>query len=262
MFIIGELINGMYKQVGKAIKEKDKAFIQKLAQQQINAGADALDLNCGPASSDPVSDMLWLVEAVQEVAEVTLALDSTKPQAIEASLQAIHKKAIINSTSADSEKMDILIPMAVKYKASLIGLCLDKKGVPQDKDRRVELAATIVSACQEKGLSVEDLYLDPVILPVKFAQAQIKTVLEALREFKLLSEPVPKTVVGLSNISQGSHKQRSLINRTFVTMAMACDLDAAILDPLDKELMEALITAGLLLNRQIYCDSYLDAYKK
>jgi 5-methyltetrahydrofolate corrinoid/iron sulfur protein methyltransferase len=261
MFIIGELINGMYKDIGKAIKEKNKAVIQKCARDQVQAGADALDLNCGPASRDQVTDLKWLVETVQEAVDVTLALDSTKPGAIEEALKFTKKKAIINSTSADKEKLDILIPLAARNKTYLIGLALDKKGVPKDKDGRLELAATIVSACQEQGFPIDDLYLDPIVLPAKFAQNQLADVLISLKEFKIISEPAPKTVIGLSNVSQSSCN-RNLVNRTFLVMAAAYGLDAAILDPLDKDLMDALITSELILNKQIYCDSFLEAYRK
>jgi 5-methyltetrahydrofolate corrinoid/iron sulfur protein methyltransferase len=261
MFIIGELINGMYKDIGRAIKEKNKAVIQKCARDQVQAGADALDLNCGPASKDQAADLKWLVETVQEAVDVTLALDSTKPGAIEEALKTARKKAIINSTSADKEKLDILIPLALRYKSYLIGLALDKKGVPKDKDGRLELAATIVEACQEQGFPAEDLYLDPVILPAKFAQDQLSGILEAIKEFKIISQPSPKTVIGLSNVSQSS-SDRNLVNRTFLVMAAAYGVDAAILDPLDKDLMDALITSELILNKQIYCDSFLEAYRK
>lgn len=261
MFIIGELINGMYQDIGKAIKERDKSVIQKRALEQVRAGSDALDLNCGPASKDQVEDLKWLVQAVQEAVDVTLALDSTKPRAIEEALKITRKKAIINSTSADKEKLDVLIPLAASSKSYLIGLALDKKGVPKDKDGRLELAATIVAACQEYGFPIEDLYLDPIVLPAKFAQDQLFDILNSLKEFKIISEPSPKTVVGLSNVSQ-SCANRPLINRTFLVMAASCGLDAAILDPLDNDLMDALVAAELVLNKQIYCDSYLEAYRK
>ena len=260
MFIIGELINGMYKEVGQAIQNKDKSVIQRLAQEQVKAGCDALDLNCGPVSRNAAVDMVWLVTTVQEVTNKRLCLDSTKPNAIEEGLKVVKNNAIINSTSADKEKLDILVPLAIKYKASLIGLTLDKKGVPQDKDRRLELAAVIIADCQEKGLALDELYIDPVVLPVNVAQAQLEDTLKALIEFKIISQPPPKTVVGLSNVSQGT-QHRSLVNRTFLIMAIASGLDAAILDPLDKQLMDYLIAAELILNKQIYCDSFLQAYR-
>ncbi|MDD5196794.1 MAG: dihydropteroate synthase [Candidatus Omnitrophota bacterium] len=261
MFIIGELINGMYANIGKAIKEKDKAEIQKCALRQIESGADALDINCGPASKQPLVDMPWLVEVVQEITDKPLCLDSSRHQVIEAGLKAARNKIIINSVSADSEKLDIIIPLAKQYGAQLIGITISKKGIPQNKDQRLELAATIVSACVDKEFPVENLYLDPIVLPVNVAQAQLKDILESIREFKIISEPSPKTTLGLSNVSQGTNT-RGLVNRTFLTMAIAYGLDSAILDPTDEELMEALITSELILNKNIYCSSYLEAYRK
>lgn len=261
MFIIGELINGMYQYIGKAIKEKDKSVIQKYALDQIKAGADALDVNCGPASKDPLSDIKWLVEAIQEITDKPLCLDSSKPKVIESGLSVMKNKVIINSTTADQEKLDILVPLAKKHNAKLIGITISSKGIPQNKDQRLELAAMIVANCAEKEFPVEDLYLDPIVLPVNVAQAQMRDILESIHEFKIISDPSPKTIVGLSNVSQGTCA-RNLINRTFLTMAISFGLDAAILDPLDKELMDASITAELILNKQIYCDSYLDAYRR
>jgi 5-methyltetrahydrofolate corrinoid/iron sulfur protein methyltransferase len=261
MFIIGELINGMYQTIGKAISEKDKSVIQQCALAQVKLGADALDVNCGPGSRQPVSDMQWLVQAIQEVTDKTLVLDSSKPQVIEAGLKVAKNKIIINSTTADQDKVDTLLAMAKEYKTKLIGLTISSKGIPQNKDQRLELAATIVAACEEKGFPIEDLYLDPIVLPVNVAQAQMPDILESIREFKIISQPPPKTIVGLSNVSQAS-TVRSLINRTFLVMAVSCGLDAAILDPQDKDLMDALITAELILNKNIYCDSYLEAYRK
>jgi len=261
MFIIGELINGMYKDIAKAIQAKDKKAIQEKAILQVKAGADALDVNCGPASRDPINDIRWLIETIQEVTDRPLSIDSSKPQVIESGLKAVKNKVIINSTTADEDKLDVLVPLAKQYSAKLIGLTISKKGIPQNKDQRLELAATIVAKAQEAGLNTEDIFLDPIVMPVNIAQAQMQDILESIREFKIISDPAPKTVVGLSNVSQGT-KQRSLINRIFLVMAAAYGLDAAILDPLDKDLMDAAITSDLVLNKQIYCDSFLDAYRK
>ena len=261
MFIIGELINGMYLTVAKAIRTKDKGIIQKCALDQIAAGADALDVNCGPASKQPLDDIQWLVKTIEEVTDKMIVLDSSKPSVIESGLKAVKNPVMINSTTADAQKLEVLVPLAKKYRARIIGLAMNAKGVPQNKDQRLELAATIVATCADCEFPVEDLYLDPIVMPVNVSQSAMADILESIREFKIISEPSPKTVVGLSNVSQGTHN-RSLVNRTFLTMAVAFGLDAAILDPLDKELMDALITAELIVNKQIYCDSYLDAYRK
>lgn len=261
MFIIGELINGMYKDIAKAIASKDKNAIQQKAITQIKAGADALDVNCGPASCDPINDIQWLINSIQEVTDKIICIDSSKLKVIEAGLKAAKNKTIINSTTADEDKLNLLIPLAKKYNSKIIGLTISKKGIPQNKDQRLELAALILAFAQEQGLSPDDIFLDPIVMPVNVAQAQMRDILDSIKEFKIISEPSPKTVAGLSNVSQGTN-QRSLINRTFLVMAAANGLDAAILDPLDNDLMDAAITSDLVLNKQIYCDSYLSAYRK
>jgi len=261
MFIIGELINGMYQSIGRAIREHNKPVIQKCALEQIEAGADALDVNCGPTSLDPAADMQWLVETIQEVTDRPLSLDSSKIKVIESGLRAIRSRPIINSTTADPEKLETLVGLAKQYRAKLIGITISSKGIPQNKDQRMELAATIVSGCAEQDFNIEDLYLDPIVLPVNVAQPQMRDILESIHEFKIISEPAPRTIIGLSNVSQGT-RNRSLVNRTFLTMAVAYGLDAAILDPKDKDLVDSAITAELILNKHIYCDSYLDAYRK
>ena len=261
MIIIGELINGMYRDVDRAIVNREADIIQHLALEQIKEGAVALDINTGPYSKNPGDDMKWLVETIQTVVDVPLALDSANADVIEGGLKLAKKRAIINSTSADPEKMDIIFDLAKRYNSQVIGLTIDKSGVPNNKGKRVELAAAIVAKAIEHGINTDDLYLDPVLLPLNVAQAQGLEVLESIREFRLLCDPAPQTTFGLSNLSQGT-KARSLINRTFLTMAVANGLTSAILDPLDKKLMDALITAELVLNKNIYCDSFLEAYRK
>jgi len=208
-----------------------------------------------------VADIQWLIEAIQEVTDMPIAIDSSKVQVVESGLKVLKHKGIINSTTADPGKLEALVPLAKKYNALLIGIVMDSKGIPQNRDQRLELAVKIVSACAEQEFPLDDLYLDPVVLPVNVAQAQMKDILECMREFKIISEPAPRTIVGLSNVSQGTCV-RSLVNRTFLTMAVAFGLDAAILDPKDSDLMDALITAELILNKQIYCEKFLEAYRK
>lgn len=261
MIVIGELINGMYKDVAKAIANRETDVIQHLAEEQVKAGAAALDVNTGPFSKDPAKDMIWLVESIQKAVNIPLSLDSTKPEIIEEALKLTKSRAIINSTSADDDKMEKVFGLARKYKAQVIGLTMDRSGVPDTTEKRCELAAAIVAKAIDYGISAEDLYLDPILMPVNVAQPQAKEVIESIRQFRQLSNPAPQTVIGLSNVSQGG-KKRSLINRTFLSMAVASGLTAAILDPLDHELMNSMIASELLMNRNIYCDSFLEAYRK
>jgi 5-methyltetrahydrofolate corrinoid/iron sulfur protein methyltransferase len=261
MFIIGELINGMYRGIARAVKERDAQEIKKCALAQAAAGADALDVNCGPESRNPVDDIRWMVTEIQSVTDLPLAIDSGKFEVIQAGLSVLKRPGIVNSTTADQEKLAVLIPLALRHGASLIGIAISSAGIPQNKDQRVECAARIVSACTEAGFPIDKLYLDPILMPVNVSQAQIPGILDAVREFKLLSDPAPRTIVGLSNISQGA-RERSIINRTFLSMGIAAGLDAAILDPCDSPLMDELITAEVILNKQIYCASFLQAYRK
>lgn len=263
MFIIGERINGMFKDVAEAIKKKDKSVIQELAKKQISCGASALDVNVGPSSDDPKEAMGWLVKTITEVTDIPLAIDTTKADVMETGLASCKSKPIINSVNANQDKMNTLFGLAKKYNASVIGLTIDKSGIPNDADGRLELAIKIVTSAMEHGISTSDLYIDAVILPVNVAQVHGKEVLRTIRESKMLADPAPKTILGLSNVSQGAPQQnKGLINRTFLAMAIGAGLDAAIMDVSDKELVDAAITAELLMEKQLYCDSFLDAYRK
>ncbi|MBU3912188.1 MAG: dihydropteroate synthase, partial [Candidatus Omnitrophica bacterium] len=144
MFIIGERINGMFKDVAEAIKKKDKAVIQSLAKKQIAAGANALDVNVGPASDNPKEAMGWLVKTITDIVDITLAIDTTKKDAMEAGLNLCKSKPIINSVNANEDKMDTFFALAKKYNASVIGLTMDKSGIPKDSEGRLELAMKIV----------------------------------------------------------------------------------------------------------------------
>ena len=260
MIVIGERINGMFTDVKRAIRKKNKEVIQKLALDEIKAGANVLDVNVGPASANPARAMAWLVKTIEEVTDTQLSLDSTRLEVIKSGLEAVSNPPMINSTQADPERLETYLQLALENEASLIALTMDEQGVPQDVDRRVELAGIIVMTAMEKGYPIEQLLIDPIVQPVKFAQTQADILLQAISQIRLLSDPAPHFVVGLSNISQGA-QERELINRTFLVMCMAMGLDAAIMDPFDKEMMDAMITAELLLNKQIYSDSFLTAYR-
>lgn len=258
MFIVGERINGMFRSVARAIRERDAAAIADLARRQVEAGAHALDINTGPTSDDPPEVMTWLVQTVQEAVDVPLSIDSPRPQVIAAGLRACRRRAIINSTTGAREKLDALVPLAAEFGAGLIALTIDERGIPRNAAARSEIALAIVARALEEGLATDHLYLDPIVLPVNAAQDQCREALEAIGMFRALCEPAPHVIVGLSNVSQGA-PNRSLLNRTYLAMAMAMGLDAAVLDPLDRDLIDASRTAGVLLNQEIYCDSYLQA---
>ena len=263
MYIIGERINGMFKDVASAIKKKDSSVIENLTEKQLSCGANALDVNVGPASENPKEAMEWLVKTITNVTDVSLAIDTTKIDVMEAGLSMCRSRPIINSVNANEDRMSRLFTLAKKYNSSIIGLTMDKSGIPKDYEGRLELAMKIVSSALEHNIDMSDLYLDAVILPVNVAQGHSKEVLKVIRESKMLSEPSPKTVLGLSNVSQGAlPKYKGIINRTFLAMAISAGLDAAIMDVTDNDLVDSAITAELLMEKQLYCDSFLEAYRK
>ncbi|KJS18904.1 MAG: methyltetrahydrofolate:corrinoid methyltransferase [Clostridiaceae bacterium BRH_c20a] len=260
MIIIGERINGMFKDIGQAVRDMDPKPLQEWAIKQQEAGANYLDINTGPNTDDQVTAMKWMVQVVQEVSDLPLCLDSTNYDAIEAGLELCKKPAMINSCPAERPKIERVFPMAVKHNAKIIGLTMDAKGIPKNADNRIALAMELVAAADEFGLPMEDLFIDPLILPVNVAQDHAPEVMEAIRQVKLLSNPAPKTVLGLSNVSQKS-PDRPLINRTYLAMVMACGLDSIIADANDDDLMATAATGEILLNQSVYCDSYVKVFK-
>ncbi|MFA5452206.1 MAG: dihydropteroate synthase [Candidatus Methanomethylophilaceae archaeon] len=257
MMIISERINGLFKSIGKAIDNKDANAIQKVVIRQIECGANALDLNIGPGRGTEGPDtMKWLVQAVQEVTDLPLSIDSPSIKTLEAGLGASKNSTIINSTTAEMEKMAKIFPLAAQYNSDIICLTMDERGVPNDADSRAEMAMLMIMTAMEYGVMPEKILLDPLILPVSAAQDQGKKVIESLKMFQILNDPAPRTVVGLSNISNGA-SDRSLINRTFFAMLAGAGLTAAIMDPEDKELMDVMKTTDILLNNKLYCNGYL-----
>ncbi|MHC4086230.1 MAG: dihydropteroate synthase [Planctomycetota bacterium] len=269
MIIIGERINGMFTDVKEAIASKNKQPIQELAKKQTEAGATYLDVNVGTAAADQEGTMQWLVETIQETCTTALCLDSQKTEVVAAGVKVVNAEngLLLNSTplnkKSDEEVFDKYLEMADQAgpKANVITLTMDKNGVPQDTDMRVALAAEIVQKAMEKGFDTQRLFIDPIALPVKVpnAQVQVGNILNAMDQIKYLADPAPHMTVGLSNVSQGA-SERSLINRIFLAMAMSHGLDSAIADALDEDLMNVVATSDMLMNKQIYSDSFLKAY--
>jgi len=261
MEAIGERINGMFEAIGKAIKEMDASVIEDMAKRQEEAGADALDINVGPAAEDRQAAMRWLVETVQNVTDLPLCIDITNPEVMKAGLEVCENEAIINSTTGEQGKLDAMMPLAAEHGCAIIGLTIDEEGVPGTAEGRMEVALKLVSSAMEHGVATDKLYVDGVILPVNALQDTPPKVLDVISQVPMLADPSPKTVLGLSNVSQGS-TLRPLLNRTYLVMCLGRGLNAAIVDVLDDELMDAMIAAEVLMNRAVYADDFLKAYRK
>ena len=242
MLIIGENIHIIAPRVKQAVQDRDTAAMQKLAVSQVGAGAHLLDLNIGPQKRQGIEVMSWLVDAVQQVTDVGLSLDTTNLAAIEAGLKLVKRQAVINSTSAEPERLEKVPPVAAAYGAKLIALTMGKGGIPLTAEERVTIAIEqLVPRAMEVGLPMDDLLLDPLVLTVAGCQEYCPHAVEAVRYIKQGMDPAPQTVCGLSNVSNHVPAEgRSLLNRVYLVKLMAVGIDAAIADPLDKELMEAI----------------------
>ena len=260
MIFIGERINAGFKDIKKSIANKDGDIIKEWARKQADAGANYIDVNLGTASNKP-EDLCWMIEMVQAEVELPISIDNNKPVMLKEAMPVCKVPPLVNSTTADDQRMDDLFPIVAEYKASIIGLVMDKAGSPKDAAQRVENAGKILAKLMEYGMEPEQLFLDPIVMPLKFMQDQAKEILSATSQFQLFSDPPPHVVCGLSNVSNGT-TQKKLINKTFATMMVANGLDAVICNVTDEELVNSILTAELVMNRSIYADSYVEAFRK
>ena len=235
MLIIGENIHIIAPPVKAAIEARDAKVIQTMAVAQVEAGAGIVDLNIGPQKKHGHEVMPWIVEAVQAVTDTPLSLDTTNFAAMEAGLKVCKHPAMLNSASADPDRLDSVMQLAAKYGARVIALTMGVDGIPTTADGRAGIAMeALLPAAEAAGLPVEDVFLDPLILAVNCNQDVALESVEAVRMFKMMADPPPTTVIGLSNISNGAPPEnRPLINRTMMVMVMGAGLDSAIADPLD-----------------------------
>jgi len=240
MYLIGENIHIISQAVKDAVAERDIRFFQDLAVKQVEAGADVLDLNIGPQKKSGHEIMPWLVKGVQEVVDVPLSLDTTNLAAIEEGLKVAKSQCIINSSSAEEERLEKVPPLAKQYNAKLIALTMGKGGIPVGAEERVNIALEkLIPRAMELDMPMEDLLIDPLVLTVSGCQEYCPECIEAVRILKVAGDPPPMTNVGLSNVSNAVPREmRPLINRTYCVMLMAAGVDYAILDPLDEDLKE------------------------
>ncbi|PWH14101.1 MAG: hypothetical protein DDG58_13130 [Ardenticatenia bacterium] len=237
MYIIGENIHIISPRVKEALAEKNIRFFQELALKQVEAGAHYLDLNIGPQKKAGHEIMPWLVKGIQEVVDVPLVLDTTNLAAIEEGLKVAKHQCIINSTSAEEERLATVPPLAKKYNAKLIALTMGKSGIPVSAEERVNIALEyLIPRAVELGIPMEDLLIDPLVLTVSGCQEYCPECIEAIRLLKLAGDPPPMTNAGLSNVSNAvPNEMRPLINRTYLVMLMAVGLDYVIANPLDQQ---------------------------
>jgi 5-methyltetrahydrofolate corrinoid/iron sulfur protein methyltransferase len=240
MVIIGENIHVIAKAVSVAIRERDAKVIRDLAKAQSGAGADYVDLNVGPMKKDTEETMQWLLNTVQEVTNLPLSIDTMNPVAMEAGLKHCKKRPLLNSASGKTDSKQNMLPLAKKYNCEVVISVMTDKGMPPDVDSKIGSIMDTVTYANELGIPNEDIWVDPIILPVSTAGEGQRFAVTNLEFIKILEDVLPgvKSTVGLSNVSNGVPDElRPLLNRTYLVMLGRNGLYSAIADPLDKELM-------------------------
>jgi 5-methyltetrahydrofolate corrinoid/iron sulfur protein methyltransferase len=243
VYIIGENIHIISDKVKEALKERNEKFFQELAVKQVENGAQALDLNLGPRKADWEELFPWIVSTVETVVDIPLSFDSTNILGIEAGLKKVSKaQPIINSTSAEPERLEKVPLLAKKYNTRLVALTMGKSGIPVAADERVTIALEkLIPRMLEIDFPIEDLIIDPLVLTVSGCQEYCPQLIEAVRTLQFAWDPPPAISVGLSNVSNAVPREnRPLINRVYCAMLMGVGLKMMIADPMDVELKEAI----------------------
>jgi 5-methyltetrahydrofolate corrinoid/iron sulfur protein methyltransferase len=238
MLIIGENIHIISEKVKEALTNRDREFFMDLAVRQVEAGAKAVDINLGPRKKDWAEVFPWIVETVEAVVDVPLSIDTTNVDGMEAALKTVTKaQPILNSTSAEPERLEKIPALAKKYNAKVIALTMRSEGIPVEADARVNIAVeTLIPRMMEIDFPMENLIIDPLVLTVSGCQQYCPHLIEAVRTLQYAWDPAPSISVGLSNVSNAvPNDNRPLINRVYLAMLMGVGLQMMIANPFDKE---------------------------
>jgi cobalamin-dependent methionine synthase I len=260
MIIVGERINSTRKSIAEAIAARDKEHIQKEAKAQSEAGADYIDVNAAAFMEKEAECLKWVIEAVQEVTETPLCLDSPDPAVIKKVIPLVKKPPMINSITLEPSRFESILPLVRDYSAAVIGLCQTKEQMGKTVNEKVEIAGRLVERITSSGICIDSLYIDPLVFPVGTDTNSVSVTLDAIEIIMKQFNGV-HTICGLTNVSHGL-PQRKLINRTLLAEAIARGLDAAILDPADKQLLGVMRAALMLMGKDEFCMGYIKAFRK
>jgi 5-methyltetrahydrofolate--homocysteine methyltransferase len=264
MLVIGEKINASNRSVAEAIARRDREFVASLARDEDDAGADFIDINSGMKNGSQeyeAETMEWLVEVVQGATDKPLAIDSEVASLIEAGLGKYQgERLIINSVTAEPDRLASIGSLAAEHHAWLVALAMGTNGIPSSVEERLDACEQIMAYLTRLGFTAEQIFFDPLILPIAVDSTQGIITLKTLEQIKS-RYPGVKTVLGLSNISYGLPR-RGLVNRAFLLMAAYAGLDAVILNPLDTKMMSLIKVADMLTGKDASCRGYMRAHQK
>ncbi len=241
MLLIGESLNVISKQIGRAFKERDPKPIQEEALLQKEKGMDYIDINLGPAKKDGHELMPWVVQMVQDVVDDTpLVLDTSNIDAIEAALKVAKDCGtphLINSIMVRPERYEKMIPLAAKYNADFVALMWGPDGLPRDENERAALCVELLYVANEAGVPNEKIWVDGIVTPVNIQQPQAISLMEFQGMLQDIA-PGARSTCGVSNISNGPpDRLRPVLNQTYTVMLQKYGMESVIADPKDDQLI-------------------------
>lgn len=258
--IIGERINPTGRKIfQEQLRAGDLSAIERDVIAQVEAGATMLDVNMGAPLIDEPVVLAQAVKLVQSLTDLPLCIDSSVVEALEAGLQAYQGKALVNSITAEDERMELILPLVKKYGAAVIALPNDEFEIPEDPMRRLELVRHIVDTATGKyGIPIEDIIIDPLAMPIGADSSLVNRTLETIA---LIKEHVGVNMtLGASNVSFGM-PERHAINSVFVPMAMAVGLTSAIMDSRTEQVVMAVRAADLMLGNDEWGAAWIAAHR-
>jgi len=255
VIIIGERLNSTRTSVLEALQKRDKDFLCEQARKQEQAGAAYVDLNAAALMDGEIDGLCWAIPLLQVAVGIPLSIDTPNTKAMAAALELHRGRALLNSLAGTKASLEALLPIIRDFKPQVIALCLEDDGPPASSDKAAGRAEKLVEVLARVGVEPEDVFLDPLVRPVGVEGGAGALFLDSVEKIKRRL-PRVKTIAGLSNVSFGLPHRR-LLNRTFLSLAMARGLDAAICDPLDAELQAVLAAAGALMGEEAELAEYL-----
>ena len=259
MIIVGELINTSRKRIHQAVRDKDAAFIQKVAKTQADAGANYIDVNAGTFLEKEIDYLPWLVETVQAAVDRPCCIDSPSPAALKKAMSVHRGVPMINSTSLETDRYQQMLPVVLQSPCKVVALCMSQTAMPTTAQARVDVAKQLTDKLGNAGIKQHNLYIDPLVQPVSVDTLMGMAALTAIGDIRQRFAEV-NIICGLSNISFGLPERR-LINRYFLALAVAKGLNAAIMDPTDRAIMAALKTTLMLVGKDEYCADFIEAHQ-
>ena len=256
--VIGERINPTGKKLLKeSIRNENMDYIINLAMEQVNAGADIINVNVGLPGIDEKRILPKIIKEIQSIIDTPIQIDSSDINALEQGLRYYNGKTMLNSVNGKEKSLTTILPLVKKYGASLVGLTLDERGIPNTAQERFEIAKRIVERATSYGIKKEDIIIDCLCLTVSAQQEEAMVTLECI---KMIKEQLGvNTILGISNISFGL-PNRKILNSTFLSMALSYGLDLPIMNPNEEYIMDVINSFKVIKNIDKGCIDYIDRY--